>query len=81
MVRNSERHSGADSLVVKGWVDFDRGWISVEDAGRGFDPADVASGRFGLVGAKERAEHSGVRLDIQDSNIGTRVTLEWGQSL
>jgi len=67
----------------RAWVRLERqdGWIraSVEDDGRGFDPATMASPdglHFGLQGMRERAEGRGGKLDIVTSpGRGTCVTV------
>ena len=47
--------------------------LTVEDDGKGFDPATVSAG-FGLVGMRERAELAGGELTIKSLNPGgTRV--------
>lgn len=78
-VRNAIKHSGANKVVVGGWVDSDRGWVTVSDDGSGFDPDAAHPGHFGLVGMRERAERAGLRLDITSSPSGTRLTLAWGE--
>lgn len=54
--------------------------LSVQDDGRGFDPAaalGAASGHFGLVGLKERTKRLDGRLNIDSTpGAGTRVTVE-----
>jgi len=77
-VRNSVNHSRGRSVAVKGWVDFDRGRVVVSDDGVGFDTAQVPQGHFGLIGMAERANMSGVRLDVSSAETGTNVTIEWG---
>ncbi|MDX6690308.1 MAG: hypothetical protein QOG15_1765 [Solirubrobacteraceae bacterium] len=48
--------------------------VSVQDDGRGFDPADGAEG-FGIVGMRERAELAGGELGIESAPAGTTVRL------
>ncbi len=58
-------------------VDFDRGWLSVIDDGRGFDTTRISEGHFGLIGMKERAAKIGGRLDVESGPRGTAVSIEW----
>ena len=77
---NVRKHSGAN----RAWVRFERAEhqvrISIEDDGRGFDPANYSgegSEHFGLQIMRERAASVGGTLQI-DSNYaaGTRVVLQ-----
>ena len=76
--RNAANHSDGSKVTIKGWVDFDRGRVVVSDDGSGFNPDAVPDGHFGLIGMRERAEASGLRLDVSSSGGGTNVTIEWG---
>ncbi len=77
-IRNAHQHSGGSTVKVRGWCDFDRGRLIVDDDGGGFDPHAEHSGHFGLVGIQERAARVGANLDIASDARGARVTLEWG---
>lgn len=77
-VRNAVNHSGGTLVTVRGWVDFDRGRVVISDDGNGFDVDTVPRGHFGLVGMRERANDSGLRLELLSSQAGTTVTIEWG---
>lgn len=77
-LRNATNHSSGQRVVIRGWVDFDRGRVVVLDDGQGFDPDVIPSGHYGLVGMDERAAESGIRLDVTSNQTGTTVTLEWG---
>jgi len=76
---NVRKHAGANKAWVRFEQDGDRVHISVEDDGRGFDPAQVArEGRqyFGLQIMRERAESVGGDLEINSwPGQGTRVVL------
>jgi signal transduction histidine kinase len=76
-LRNAILHSGATTIRLSGWVDFDRGKIVIEDDGRGFDPSDLPKGHFGVLGMRERAADAGLALDLTSSPEGTRVLIEW----
>jgi signal transduction histidine kinase len=49
--------------------------LTVSDDGRGFDPAAVPEGHFGLIGMGERARLLGGELRI-DSSPGHGTTVE-----
>ncbi len=77
-VSNVVKHSGATRARIT--VSFDDGVLeaSVEDNGRGFDPAHVAGGDglggVGLEGMRERADLVGAKLEIASQpGSGTRL--------
>jgi len=74
-LNNVVRHSGARNVnfVLNGGSDSLR--LSIEDDGKGFDPAGVAAG-LGLRGIRERAEMIGGRLKVASTpGKGTSVEL------
>lgn len=76
-IRNAINHSGTREVRVSGFVDFDRGWISIVDDGSGFDPEAVPDGRYGLTGMRERARKIGGGLKIRSGRNGTEVVVDW----
>jgi signal transduction histidine kinase len=73
---NAAHH--ADARTIRMQVGAEEGGLSVvvADDGRGFDPADVASGHIGLDVMRERAAAIGARLAVESSpSGGTRVVL------
>jgi signal transduction histidine kinase len=51
--------------------------VVVEDDGRGFDPAELASDGFGLVGMRERLALIGGRLEVESNpEAGTTIAAE-----
>jgi signal transduction histidine kinase len=76
-LNNVRKH--ADATVVRVRVSSDAGTASlaVTDNGRGFEPAGVDEGRYGLQSMRERAELIGGRLAV-DSHLqdGTRVRVD-----
>ncbi len=76
--RNAHHHSEANVVRVKGWCDFDRGRVVIEDDGKGFDTRAEHPGHFGLVGMQERAAKTDARLSVVSSPGGTTIALEWG---
>jgi signal transduction histidine kinase len=77
-IRNAVNHSGASHIRISGIVDFDRGWVSINDNGAGFDPDSVKDGRYGVLGMRERARKIGGALVIHSDVKGTDVSVEWG---
>jgi signal transduction histidine kinase len=71
---NSVRHSGAQRVsVVVAWREHMLS-VLVEDDGRGFAPAEVMKGRFGLIAMQERLGLLSGWLDIE-SELGRGTTL------
>jgi signal transduction histidine kinase len=77
-IRNASNHAEANRILVGGVVDFDRGWLTIHDDGRGFDQSVVADGHYGIVGMRERAQKVGGLLAIDTGASGTTVSIEWG---
>lgn len=81
MLHNVHKHADANQIQVK-FVNANDTWrISVSDNGIGFHPGDVPSGRYGLIGLRERAELLGGTLEV-DSTMGhgTTVTVDIPQA-
>ena len=78
-VRNAARHAKPQKIRIDGFVDAERGRISVEDDGRGFDATVAYPGHFGLVGMQERAAAIGGSIEISSViGRGTTLTVWWG---
>ncbi len=78
-VRNATLHARARSIRLEGYVDRERGELSIIDDGNGFDPDRRDQGHFGLIGIKERAKGIGARVSIDSvPGEGSRVTVKWG---
>jgi signal transduction histidine kinase len=69
---NVKKHAGASRAAVGVRLDAGQVAVSVEDDGRGFDPAAATSG-FGLAGMRERAALAGGSLDVESGADGTTV--------
>jgi PAS domain S-box-containing protein len=81
-LNNAAKHAGGS--IVRVGLEHQDGIIrlTVEDDGRGFDPAAANPSRasWGLATMRERAEAIGARLRIESApGRGTRVTVEWRQ--
>ena len=62
---NVRRHADATVVRVRGSMDDSRLSLEVRDNGRGFDPASLAMGSFGVAGMRERAAQIGGKLEIE----------------
>jgi len=75
---NVRKHAAATFVRVRFAVDGDRAQVTVEDNGRGFDPALVPGGdaqTFGLRIMRERAEEIEGGLEVLSApGQGTRIT-------
>ena len=76
-ITNTMKHAGATRLAVTLEKDGARVVLSVEDDGKGFDPASAVPGQhFGLLGMKERAGAAKGKIDITSlQGKGTMVRL------
>ncbi len=74
---NVQRHAQASRVLVELTLRPDRVRLTVEDNGRGFDPLQIAEGRFGLIGLNERVKILHGRVAIASSvGEGTEVMVE-----
>jgi len=74
-VRNAVRHGAATRVEVELAEDGGELVLRISDNGSGFDLDQVVTGRYGLVGMRERAQGLGGALTVSSSNGGTRVEL------
>lgn len=73
---NVARHAAASRVHVALVCSEEGMELSVEDDGRGFDPAGVAPGSFGLIGMRERALILGGEARVDSSpGSGSRVSI------
>ena len=76
-LNNVRRHADATLVRVKFETRDGVVWLAVGDNGKGFDPASVARGGYGLAGMRERAALIGGHLTIDSRPLdGTRITVE-----
>ena len=74
---NVRRHADATVVWVRVSADDGQVVLAVRDNGRGFDPAALGEGGFGITSMKERASIIGGRLAVSSRPLdGTRVTVE-----
>ncbi|MCM2330340.1 MAG: PAS domain S-box protein [Pseudomonas sagittaria] len=71
---NIMRHAQAHSVEVRLSREADELQLSISDDGVGFDPAQIRTGSFGLVGMRERVAMFGGNLRL-DSTPGQGTTL------
>jgi signal transduction histidine kinase len=73
---NACRHSGAGEVEVEVRDDARSVQLEVRDAGRGFEPNDVAAGRLGLGFLRDHAEWIGGNLAVRSSpGRGTTISV------
>lgn len=72
---NVERHAGASQIVVR--LSYTDGvTLTIQDNGRGFDPAQIDADKYGLVGIRERAELVGGQVMVDSApNRGTTLAV------
>jgi two-component system NarL family sensor kinase len=76
-VANALNHAAASALELRLLVDAERVALIVSDDGRGFSPGQPSEGRFGLLGARERARLLGGELRLESApGAGTRLSVE-----
>lgn len=79
-LRNALRHAAAGHVTLRLDTSSNAMRLRIEDDGQGFDAEGVlsrdrASGRFGLVGMRERARLLGGTLRVESTpGVGTRIT-------
>jgi signal transduction histidine kinase len=80
-LNNVAKHAAATEVSIRLRCDPGRVALSIQDDGRGFDPADALPDQLGLGIMQERAESIGARLEIRTRpGDGTRVTVRWSES-
>ena len=80
-IRNALRHANASQVNVRGFVARTHGNITISDNGHGYNPDEIPSGHFGVIGMKERAATISGTLAIESiPGRGTEVTVRWKDS-
>jgi NarL family two-component system sensor histidine kinase YdfH len=64
---NITRHAQANRTFVNVKSNDQSLEISIRDDGKGFDPADIQPGHYGLMGIKERVRLIGGKYEIKSS--------------
>lgn len=74
---NVRKHAAADSVIVELGRTSSGIRLSVQDNGRGFDPAESDGTGYGLAGMRSRAEQIGATVIVSTRpQAGTRVDVE-----
>ncbi|MBM7714174.1 sensor histidine kinase [Siminovitchia sp. FSL H7-0308] len=76
-VHNALKHAKAETIQVKVEIQSSKVYVTIKDDGIGFDISETKSGRFGMIGMRER-------VDILDGNLsvhskpgaGTIITIK-----
>ena len=75
---NIVKHARPARVRVTLRQEAEQGILSIEDDGRGFDPALVGGDKMGLQIMRERAQAIGAKLTIESApGRGTTVTVDW----
>ena len=64
---NIARHASAGQVSINLFQQDNSLKIEIKDDGKGFDPASVGSGHYGLIGMRERTRLVGGSMDIESS--------------
>jgi signal transduction histidine kinase len=73
-LHNVVRHARASHVEIALQIEAGEIALLIADDGRGFDPAALRPGHFGLLSMRERAAAIGGTLDLLSANVaGTRV--------
>jgi signal transduction histidine kinase len=77
-LNNVVRHAKAENAWVQVRGDDGHVRLVVGDDGKGFDPARVGQGHFGLAFMRERAEETGGEVSVKSADgEGTVVIADW----
>ncbi|WP_431217798.1 sensor histidine kinase [Puia sp. P3] len=77
LLSNAIRHAGAGVVLVQCSQNEDIFFISVEDDGRGFQPADVHGNGIGLSNVRNRVDFLKGKMEIHSTpNEGTTINIE-----
>ena len=78
---NIAKHANASQVQIHLQYDAGRVELHIRDDGRGFDPAHIPSGHYGLSMMRERAEAVGARLTVASQpGHGTEIAIRWTES-
>lgn len=73
LLRNAHKHSGATQICLDITNDHDGLMVTISDKGKG--GADLAPGRYGILGVVERIESLSGSIQFQSGEEGTTVTI------
>jgi len=73
-VANAIQHADAEQINISLTLEPRQARLTIEDDGKGFNPAETPSGHFGLIGLNERARLFGGQLHLEsEPGLGTRI--------
>ena len=73
---NVRQHAAARNVGITLTCRKKAATLVIEDDGRGFDARNVAAGRHGLIGMRERARAAGGTLRLTTGKTGTRIVVK-----
>jgi signal transduction histidine kinase len=77
---NVEKHARADHVTVILHQSVDEIRLTIQDNGRGFDPASIPAERMGVQFMRERAEDIGATFELKSRpGQGTQVCVTWSE--
>jgi PAS domain S-box-containing protein len=77
-LNNALKHAHASRIKLGLYCQRERVTLGIRDNGRGFNRANVSSGRFGLSNMRERAEGIGAEFSLEtEPGGGTEITVVW----
>lgn len=78
-LNNATKHSQATRVRITARHEHDTLRMTIEDNGKGFDPASAPVSSLGLRMMRERADGIGASIELDSqAGGGTRVTVRWG---
>ncbi len=77
-LNNIAKHARASQVMMQLRYETDLAELTIYDDGRGFDPAQVPPGHYGLNIMQERAEAIGALLSVASQvGHGTKIKISW----
>jgi two-component system, sensor histidine kinase and response regulator len=77
-INNVIKHALATQVVMQLHCNGQSVSLQIDDDGKGFDPAQIPYGHFGLQGMRERAARQNIRLTlVSQAGKGTRIHVLW----
>lgn len=77
-LNNTAKHARASQVMIDLHFEIGLVRLSIRDNGRGFDPATVPSGHYGLDIMQERADAIGALLSVTSQpGCGTEIDISW----
>jgi signal transduction histidine kinase len=77
-LNNIAKHARASQVTIKLHFETGLAELTIRDDGRGFDPAQIPLGHYGLNIMQERAEAIGALLSVTSQvGHGTEIKISW----